>query len=117
MKTHYVMKDDFIRILGELGIAAKFFINGLIGGFVFSLYRKSKFWESVRQIVIGGVVAGYFTPVIQARTSMDMNYVGFTSFVVGMTGMVIIDSIYKYIVVRTKDWRIATVEYLKKLLK
>lgn len=109
------MKNEFFRMLDELGIAFKYLLNGLIGGFIFSLYKRSKFWEAVRQIVIGGVVAGYFTPVIVQRTDMDMNYVGFTSFVVGMTGMVIIDSIYKYVVVRFKKWRDATFEYLKKL--
>jgi len=109
------MKHDLLRLFDDLGIAFKYLLNGLVGGFIFSLYKRSKFWEAVRQIVIGGVVAGYFTPVIVERTEMNMNYVGFTSFVVGMTGMVIIDTIYKYVATRIKKWREATLDYVKKL--
>lgn len=109
------MKHDFFKMLDDLGIAIKYLINGLIGGFIFSLYKRSKFWEAVRQIVIGGFVAGYFTPVIVKRTEMDMSFVGFTSFVVGMTGMVIIDSIYKYVATRVKKWRDATVKYIREI--
>lgn len=114
MKT-YTMKNDFLRMLDELGIAFKYLLNGLIGGFIFSLYKRSKFWKAVRQIIIGGVVAGYFTPVIIKRTEMDMSFVGFTSFVIGMTGMVIIDSAYRMVSSKIKKWRIATAEYIKKL--
>ena len=109
------MKNDILHWLNDLGIVFKYLVNGLIGGFIFSLYKRSKFWESVRQILIGGVVAGYFTPVIVERTDMSMSYIGFTSFVVGMTGMVIVDSIYKYVASRMKKWREATFEYIKKL--
>lgn len=116
MKTEATMKNDLIRMLEDFGIVFKYLINGLIGGFIFSLYKKSKFWESVRQIIIGGIIAGYFTPVIISQTQMDMNYVGFTSFVVGMTGMVIIDSIYKYVASRFKKWREATYDFIKKIL-
>ena len=114
MKT-YTMKNEFLRVFDDLGIAFKYLLNGLIGGFIFSLYKRSKFWESVRQIIIGGIVAGYFTPVIVTRTEMNMNYVGFTSFVIGMTGMVIIDSIYKYVASRVRKFREATIEYVKKI--
>lgn len=109
------MKHDFFKMLDDLGIAFKYLINGLIGGFIFSMYKRSTFWEAVRQIIIGGVVAGYFTPVIIKRTEMDMSFVGFTSFVVGMTGMVIIDSIYKYVANRIVKWRDATVKFIREI--
>jgi uncharacterized membrane protein len=73
------------------------------------MYKKSKFWESFRQIIIGGIVSGYFTPVIVAKSSMDMSLVGFTSFVIGMLGMVIVDSIYKYAVKLIKKWKEAII--------
>lgn len=114
MKT-YTMKNDFLRMLDELGIVFKYLINGLVGGFILSIYKRSKFWEAVRQIIIGGIVAGYFTPVIIKKTDMDMSFVGFTSFVVGMTGMIIIDSTYKYIASRFRKWKEATVDFIRKL--
>jgi len=98
MKTTYVqMKHNFFQFLEQLGIPLNYVINGIIGGFIYSLYRKEKFWSGVRQIIIGGVISGYFTPVIIAKTSMSSPYIGFTSFVLGMTGMVVIDSLYKYV--------------------
>lgn len=100
------MKFDILHFLDELGLVWKYAINGLIGGLIWSMYKKSNFWESFRQIFIGGVVSGYFTPVIVFKAEMkDMSLIGFTSFVVGMLGMVIVDSIYKYAVRLIKKWR------------
>ena len=73
------------------------------------MYEKSKFWTAFRQIIIGGVVSGYFTPVIVKYTGMDLSFVGFTSFVIGMLGMVVIDSIYKYVVKTIKKWKEAII--------
>lgn len=115
MKNGLHMKNGFIQMLAELGIVLKFLINGLIGGFIWSLYKKSKFWESVRQILIGGIVAGYLTPVLSDKFSLDESQTGFMSFTVGMTGMVIIDSVYKYVKMRSTKWRLAFVEFVKKL--
>lgn len=109
MKTQTLMKNDFFLFMENLGLGWKFFINGLIGGVIWSLYKKSKIIEAVRQIIIGGVVAGYFTPVIVSHTSMGMETVGFTSFVIGMTGMVVVDSIYKYVVKMVKKWKEAMI--------
>lgn len=101
--------SDILHFLEELGIVWKYVLNGLIGGLIWSMYKKSKFWEAFRQIVIGGVVSGYFTPVIVSKTNMELEFVGFTSFVIGMLGMVILDSIYKYAVKTIKKWRDAIV--------
>jgi hypothetical protein len=90
------MKNTLLHFLEQLGVPLNYVINGLIGGFIWSIYKKEKFWSSVRQIVIGGVIAGYFTPVIIARTDLSSPYIGFTSFIIGMLGMVLIDSFYKY---------------------
>lgn len=103
------MKYDIFRLLDDLGLVWKYALNGLIGGLIWSMYKKSKFWEAFRQVVIGGVVSGYFTPVIVAKTHMDMSFVGFTSFVIGMLGMVIVDSMYKYLVKLIKKWKDAIV--------
>jgi hypothetical protein len=98
------MREEILHFLDDLGLVWKYALNGLIGGFIWSMYKKSKFWEAFRQVVIGGVVSGYFTPVIASKTDMDMSIVGFTSFVIGMLGMVILDSIYKYAVGIIKKW-------------
>ena len=103
------MKNDILRFLDDMGLAWKYALNGFIGGLIWSMYKKSKFWEALRQVFIGGIVSGYFTPVIVAKTSMDLSFVGFTSFVVGMLGMVIVDSIYKYVYNLIKKWKEAIV--------
>lgn len=103
------MKHDFLQFLDGVGFIWKYALNGLVGGLIWSMYKKSKFWEAFRQIIIGGVVSGYFTPVIVAKSSMDLSLVGFTSFVIGMLGMVIVDSIYKYCVKLIKKWKDAII--------
>lgn len=103
------MKYGILNFLEELGIIWKFAINGLIGGAIWSIYKKSKFGEALRQVVIGGVVSGYFTPVIVSKTNMQMELVGFTSFVIGMLGMVILDSIYTHVIKLIKKWKDAVV--------
>jgi hypothetical protein len=108
------MKNELIRLLDELGIVFKYLVNGLIGGIIWSIYRKTKFLEALRQIFIGGVVSGYFTPVI-VKQGLPDEAVGFTSFVIGMMGMVIIDAIYKYVRSRLAKWKDAFVDLIKKL--
>lgn len=109
------MKNDFFKMMEDLGIVFKYLINGLIGGFILSLYKRSKFFEALRQILIGGIVAGYFTPVVIEKTGMNMSFVGFTSFVIGMTGMIIIDSVYKYVASRFRKWKEAMIDFVKKI--
>lgn len=116
MKLHDDMKYDLIRMIEDLGITIKFLINGLIGGLVWSIYKKSKFWEAVRQIFIGGIISGYFTSIIALRGGLTDETVGFTSFVVGMMGMVVVDSFYKYVVSRFPKWKEAFMEFVKKLV-
>lgn len=91
---HETMKNEFLTFLDDLGIAWKFVINGLIGGAIWSLYKKLNFWPAVRQIIIGGTVAGYTTPFIISKVSPE--YAGFISFVLGITGMAVIEIIYKW---------------------
>jgi hypothetical protein len=100
MKTNTVMKNEIVSFLAQLGLAGKYLINGFIGGFVWSVYTKSNFWESVRRVIVGGLVSGYTTPFIVEKTSVKD--AGFISFVVGMIGMVLIDYIYKWLVGKLK---------------
>lgn len=108
MKTGSVMKeniwDSITNFLGNLGIVWKYLLNGFIGATVWAIYRKEKFFSALRQIIIGGLISGYFTPVIVKRAAIDLEYVGFISFVIGMLGMVIIDSAYKYALNNYKKW-------------
>lgn len=99
----------FLHFLDSLGLVWKYALNGLIGGLIWSMYKKSNFTEAFRQIIIGGIVSGYFTPVIVLKSEMkDMSLIGFTSFVIGMLGMVIVDSFYKKAVKLIKSWNEAS---------
>jgi hypothetical protein len=109
MKPYLNMKDEIISFLTDLGIGWKHLINGFIGAFIWSIYRKSKFVESLRQVLIGGFVSAYFTPVVAEKTDLGLEFIGFTSFVIGMLGMVIIDSTYKYIIDKIKKYRDAII--------
>jgi hypothetical protein len=109
MKTQTVMKNSFIEFLDSLGLMWNFALNGLIGGIVWSIYKKSKFLEAIRQMLVGSMIAGYLTPVIKSKTGMSDELMGCTSFVVGMLGMVIVDSIYKYAVGLIKKWKQAII--------
>lgn len=99
------MKQYLLSILDDLGLVWKYAINGFIGGLIWSMYKKSRFWEAFRQIIIGGIVSGYFTPVIVIQTKMDLSLIGFTSFIIGMLGMVIVDTAYKYTIGNYQKWR------------
>ncbi len=109
MRNDVHMKNDLVHFLNELGIAWKYLINGFIGAFIWSIYRKSKFVEGLRQVLIGSFISGYFTPVLAARLDLTLELLGFTSFIVGMLGMVIVDSIYKYAVDKIKKWKDALI--------
>lgn len=91
------MKFDFFKLLESLGVGYKYLINGFIGALVWSIYKKLKFIEALRQIIIGSLVAGYVTPLIAYGEKIAPEYMAALSFVVGMMGMIIIDSVYKYI--------------------
>lgn len=91
------MKNDFFKFLEDLGIGYKYIINGFIGSVVWSFYKKLKFLEALRQVFIGSLVAGYVTPLIAHAESIPPEFLSALSFVVGMMGMIIIDTIYKYI--------------------
>lgn len=106
MKTEFIsVLTSIAQFLENLGVAWKYVINGLIGATIWSIYKKDKFLTSVRQIIIGGVVAGYCTPILTTKINISLEYVGFTSFVIGMLGMVIIDSLYKYAVSNFSKWK------------
>jgi len=100
MKTSTAMRNDIFSVFEQLGIAGKYLINGLVGGLVWSIYKKAKFWEAVRQIFVGGIISGYATPFIAERLSLKD--AGFMSFVIGMIGMVIIEIVYKWAVGKLK---------------
>jgi hypothetical protein len=94
------MKIDVISLLAQLGIAWKYLVNGVIGGAVWAIHSGAKFWDGVRQIIVGGLVAGYFTPVIAEK--LNMTYTGFISFVIGIIGMAVVDTIYLWTVKKVR---------------
>jgi uncharacterized membrane protein YeaQ/YmgE (transglycosylase-associated protein family) len=105
MKINHTMESGFFKFLEELGISYKYVLNGFIGALIWSLYKRLKFLEALRQILIGSVVAGYITPLIAHEEKIPAPYMSSLSFVIGMMGMVIIDSIYKYIVNKVKIYK------------
>jgi hypothetical protein len=94
MKTNATMRNDIFGFFDQLGLVWKYLVNGFVGGLVWAVYKKSKFWEGIRQVFVGGLVSGYATPFIVERTSVKD--AGFISFVVGMIGMVLIEVLYKW---------------------
>lgn len=99
------MDNGFLKFLEDMGISYKYVLNGFIGALIWSVYKKLKFWEAARQILIGSIVAGYITPLVAHEEQIPIEYMSALSFVVGMMGMVIIDSIYKYIVDRIRTYK------------
>ncbi len=99
------MKFDFLKFVSEIGISYKYLVNGFVGAFVWSIYKKLRFWEAVRQILIGSLVAGYVTPLIAFGERIGQQYISALSFVVGMMGMILVDSVYKYLKDKVKIFR------------
>lgn len=95
-------KTDVIDFLESIGIGYKYLINGFIGSVIWSIYKKTKFVAALRQIIIGSVVAGYLTPLIAYSENIPNHFMSALSFVVGMIGMVIIDSLYNYVIGKIK---------------
>ena len=105
MKNNATMDNGFLKFLSDIGIDYKYVLNGFIGAIIWSIYKKLKFWDAVRQVFIGSVVAGYVTPLIAYKENIPITYVSALSFIVGMMGLVIVDSIYKYIVNKIKIFK------------
>lgn len=91
------MKNEFVVFLEKLGLSWPYLVNGLIGGTIWAIYKKEKWLDAVRQIIIGGAVSGYATPVIIAKTSMSLSLTGFVSFTIGVAGLVLLDGLYGWI--------------------
>lgn len=105
-KGEYVnMNFNFFDFLNDVGIGYKYLINGFIGAVVWSIYKKLRLIEALRQILIGSVVAGYITPLIAYKEAIPIEYMAALSFIIGMMGMIIIDGIYKYIAGKIKTFR------------
>jgi hypothetical protein len=94
------MKKEFIDFLSFLGITSKYLINGFIGGAIWAIHNRANIWDALRQIVIGGIVAGYCTDIIATR--VDVHFMGFISFVIGIIGMALIDTLYKSVLKKIK---------------
>lgn len=103
------MKNEFfnsvVTFLNSLGIIWKYLVNGFIGATVWAIYKKEKFLAAIRQIIIGSFVAGYFTPIVVDKASVSIDYVGSISFIIGMLGMVLIDSAYRYVIRNYEKWK------------
>lgn len=105
-KGEYVdMNFNFFDFLNEVGIGYKYLINGFIGAIVWSIYKKLRLIEALRQILIGSIVAGYITPLIAYKEAIPIEYMAALSFIIGMMGMIIIDGIYKFIANKIKTFR------------
>lgn len=94
------MRYDFFAFFDRIGLIPSYLLNGFVGGLVWAVYNKSKFWESVRQVFIGMIVSGYCTPFIIEKTSI--NYAGFISFSLGVVGMVLVELLYGWAVKKLK---------------
>lgn len=105
-KGEYVdMNFNFFDFLNEVGIGYKYLINGFIGAVIWSVYKKLRLIEALRQILIGSIVAGYITPLIAYKEAIPIEYMAALSFIIGMMGMIIIDGIYKFIANKIKTFR------------
>lgn len=101
MKSNQLeMRNDILTTLSSIGLSLKYLINGFIGGFVWAVHKKLKFWESVRQVIVGSIVSGFATPFIAEKFSLKD--AGFISFVVGMIGIVLIEVLYKWTIGKMK---------------
>lgn len=96
---------NFLEFLNDLGIGWRYLLNGLIGAIVWSIYKKLRLVEALRQILIGSIVAGYVTPLIAYKEAIPIEYMAALSFIIGMMGMIILDGIYKYIVNKVRTFR------------
>ena len=105
MQKGEYMNMNFFELLNEIGIGWKYLLNGLIGAAVWSIYKKLRLIEALRQILIGSIVAGYITPLIAYKEAIPIEYMAALSFIIGMMGMIIIDGIYKYIVNKVRVFR------------
>jgi hypothetical protein len=105
MKKGEYVEMNFFDFLNEVGIGYKYLLNGFIGAVVWSIYKKLKLIEALRQILIGSIVAGYITPLIAYKEAIPIEYMAALSFIIGMMGMIIIDGIYKYIVNKVRMFR------------
>lgn len=105
MKKGEYVEMNFFDFLNEVGIGYKYLLNGFIGAVVWSIYKKLKLIEALRQILIGSIVAGYITPLIAYKEAIPIEYMAALSFIIGMMGMIIIDGVYKYIVNKVRTFR------------
>jgi ABC-type xylose transport system permease subunit len=105
MKKGEYVDMNFFDLLNEMGIGWRYLLNGLIGAVVWSIYKKLRLIEALRQILIGSIVAGYITPLIAYKEAIPIEYMAALSFIIGMMGMIIIDGIYKYIAGKIKTFR------------
>lgn len=105
MKKGEYVNMSFLEFLNDLGIGWKYLLNGFIGAVVWSIYKKLRLIEALRQILIGSIVAGYITPLIAYKEAIPIEYMAALSFIIGMMGMIIIDGIYKYIAGKIKTFR------------
>jgi hypothetical protein len=102
MKKGEYVNMNFFDMLNELGIGWRYVLNGFIGAVVWSIYKKLRLIEALRQILIGSIVAGYITPLIAHKEAIPIEFMAALSFIIGMMGMIIIDGIYKYIANKVK---------------
>lgn len=91
------MKVEIIKLIESLGIGYKYLVNGFLGAVVWSIYKKLRFIEALRQMIVGSLVAGYITPLVAYGEHIGAQYMAALSFVVGMMGMILVDTVYKYL--------------------
>lgn len=92
------MSDDFLT---SLGLSLKDMVAGFAGGIANTfIFKKSNPWEIIGSIIVGGIAANYLGAPISKMLEAAIpvlkvlgNTVGFSDFVVGLTGMAICQSI------------------------
>lgn len=90
-----IMKDTLLKFLNEIGIVWQYLLSGVLGAAVWSIHKKKKFWDSVRNIISGGIVSSYATPFIANKVDVNLSFLG---FLVGIVGMNVLDELYLVIV-------------------
>lgn len=89
------MKNIMIKILEEIGVAWQYAISGVLGAFAWSVHKKKKFWDGLRNIFCGGVVSAYATPFLANNLNVNLSFLG---FLVGIVGMNVLDEMYLLVV-------------------
>lgn len=91
-------------ILHQLGLKITTITAGLIGGLISLTYQKSiKWYKALFVIIIGGITAGYVTPLLTSILSLGTNLENSMAFILGLLGMRLTTAIVSLLEKISKD--------------